>query len=239
MRRILQGLFLALLGGIVIAACTDTAGPPRSTQSSSGTLNARSVMEFTDVEVSGLPPEFVAALEAKGWVRAADGFERREHLHEFSVKSGGRTSSVGEDGEFLAASANDLVVQYQGYDLNPAIAPLTCEVRDGRVTLVLTLSVSSHLARRSHEHGKVDDPDVTSHLPCLDYNGPWGNQRPNQPGYQGIVNFNGSDCWSAWPVCMVRDFTWWPYCNGHRNCSGLIGHCGTYHRHTYPGGPSC
>lgn len=239
--RVRQILVLGLIGAIFYVACTSQTDPAGRSGATSGTLRVRSVIEFTDADADALPSEFAATLREHGWVRTASGFERSENPQTFSVTSGGSTSPVADDGSFRSESAADLRLNYQGYALNPAIVPLTREEHDGRVTLTLTLSVSEHLRHHAHGHAhpKAGDPQPESHLPCLDYNGPWGNQRPNQPFPQSAYNFNGSDCMSAWPVCMVRDFTWWPYCNGHRNCSAIIGHCGTYHRHTYPGGPSC
>ena len=144
---------------------------------------------------------------------------------------------VKPDGTFPLNDPNDLTLYFEDVAILMDKAPIVRTIdAQGRVHLDVILSVRAHSELHDQHHG---GHHTNSHLPCLDYNGPYGNQKDNQWWGQSNVNFIGSDCDVAFYTCMWYDFTKSPICNGSYNCSSLIGHCTGYHKHTYYGGPSC
>ncbi len=237
MKAILTVGLVLLFIALTVSSCDDGTVSGLNQANHAGTLTVVTVEELDATEWALMPLDMLSHLYAHGWTRTDRGLERREDVTPFTLRTADGEATVNADGTFRFRGSEEPKLYYQGFEILPD-APLTRKVENGVVQLTVTLSIRDHLTH--HEHlPKAGDPSV-QYVPCLDYNGPWGNQR-DYPHYhpQAAINFNGSDCWSAWPVCMLRDFTPWKYCNGSRNCSGLIGHCSGYHRHTYPGGPSC
>ncbi len=238
-RRVLA-LLLIVLAPFVLWGCqggtTPTEADTQDTQVSSGTLHVVSVLELPDSAVATLPSEALQQMGMHGWVRSDVGFERHEDPTSFSVRSGNVVSKVGPDGAFQLTDREDCALYFKDVPLLMDELPLVRTVdAEGNVHMTMTLSVRAH----DELHQRHGGHHTNSHLPCLDYNGPYGNQKDNQWWGQAGVNFVGSDCDLAFVTCVQYDYSKSPICNGSFNCSSLIGHCTGYHKHTYYGGPGC
>lgn len=230
---------LVAISPLVLSGCMgEKAQMPVVPEPTTGSLHIVSVLEMPDSMVAALPHGALQEMSNEGWVRTAQGFERYEDPTTFSVSSGAIVSTVKSDGSFEIADRNNYTLQFMSLPISMDRAPIqTTIAADGTVHMMAMLSVREHLMHNDHHGAGGHVPNGT--LACLDYNGPYGNQKDNQWWGQAQTNFIGSDCAVAFSSCVFYDFTKSPICNGSFNCSSLISHCTGYHKHTYYGGPKC
>lgn len=93
-------------------------------------------------------------------------------------------------------------------------------------------AIREHIDTGNMSHDESNESNITV-LPCLDYNGPYGNCVNYSSGWRKYTNFVFSDC----DLASDRGHCWSEFMPGHscnhggRNCSVYIGHSQRHHCH--------
>lgn len=211
------------------------------------------VAELTHEDIANLNDEVMDVILATGWTRTLRGFERSKLVEpqvvwdimgiEFIFEVDDREITIAEDGSIsmdMVPTAIPAVrlftrkgVEREEYT-SPSVEYSVFTDRNGRSGIEIASFRAGPRAQEYSNHHHGGDSASSASLPCIDYNGRYGNCTNYSSGWRKYVNFILSDCdyaWGSYGYCWY-DHGDNSYCNGTtRNCSSLIGHSSSHHCH--------
>jgi hypothetical protein len=249
-----RSLFIAMsLIGMVGAGCGSSE--PRL-QTFSGRFMLIQVADLPQSDIDNIPANMMPAIQQGGWTRTSRGLERskifaRTHFEQYRkdevvVTLNGVPLEWHSDGTYEAkdvpVSPSDQIktelVMNGEEKHSDFIGTELVPTSDGHhdVNLLWYKLREPEHSNEGHNHGGV--VHSAAYVPCLDYNGPFGNCVNYSSGFGRYQNFVASDCdyaWGNYGYCWADmvggDDSGGRYCNGTKNCSPLIGHSSYHHCH--------
>jgi hypothetical protein len=226
-------LLVVTILAISLVGVTQASGIDSSKSEQVSGLQGR-ILGVIEIPKSEIPEEFLEGERAKmaegGWVIADTGLRREGGLPSVAVKVGKYATVTDENGyyelEGIPAGSHRLQVVLD--DRKEVLVDRTVIITAGR-----SRSKDIYAYYRTIDevvHG--NQRGSQSNVPCLDYNGPYGDCVNYSSGWRRYQNFILSDCDRAYFAdgCW-RDSTNNRHCNGSHNCSHAIGHSSGHHCH--------
>ena len=203
-------------------------------------INIVLVATLSKQEINKIPRNILKQAFKLGWRRTKEGFSKIYSGKHATVEIGKFKAISDNRGRFKAPNIKfEQSSKVQLYiDGNLLKNPVSVHKHsDGTISRI---DVKVALADHNMVAGKGISVQGRGPMNarCLDYNGPYGNQRNYSRRYwRSWVNFIGSDCDVAFFAAQCwRDVS--GGCWRNPNCSPVIHHSWRYHRHRWYGGPS-
>lgn len=244
--------YLSKMYPIFVACIMACNSEPQKTDTFHGYVKIVQIADLNTEELSYLPAQARDSIVRDGWNVTTHGLERSKiferslyetyHKHDFILTANGIPIEWHSDGSFLA----------KNIPITDGISPEISIIINGTkrtAPFISTEIIASQngtsdininwykLRESAHTHTDSTSGLLTSEpVPCLDFNGPYGDCVNYSSGASKYLNFIKSDCYYAWipyGLCWLDFFGNGDdhYCDNMTNCSHFIGHPAERHCH--------